>query len=82
MLLLFSCSAVSSSLLLLLTIDHQAPLSMGFSRKEYWSTLPFPSPGDVPNPGTEPGSPSLKADSLPSKIPGKPVLQAYLPTKI
>ena len=44
--------------------------------------LTFPSPGDLPNPGTEPGSPSLKADSLPSKIPGKPILQAYLATKI
>ena len=46
----------------------QAPLSMGFSRQEYWSGLPFPSPGDLPNPGTEPASlvsPALQADSLP-----------------
>ena len=46
-------------------------LSMGFSRKEYWSGLPFPSPGDPPDPGFEPRSPILQADSLPSKPPGK-----------
>ena len=45
---------------------------MGFSRQEYWSGLPFPSPGDLPDPGIEPGSPSLWADSLPSEPPGKP----------
>ena len=50
----------------------QAPLSMGFSRQEYWSGLPFPSPGDLPNPGIEPGPPALQADSLPSEAPGKP----------
>ena len=49
------------------TIAHQPPLSMGFSRQEYWSGLPFPSPGDLPNPGTEPGSPALQADALPSE---------------
>ena len=43
---------------------HQAPLSMGFSIQEYWSGLPFPSAGDLPDPGTEPGSPALQADSL------------------
>ena len=42
------------------TVAHQAPQSMEFSRQEYWSGLPFPSPGDLPNPGTEPGSPTLK----------------------
>ena len=41
-------------------VTHEAPLSMGFSRQEYWSGLPFPSPGDLPDPGTEPGSPALK----------------------
>ena len=41
------------------TVAHHAPLSMGFSRQEYWSGLPFPSPGDLPNPGTEPKSPAL-----------------------
>ena len=44
---------------------------MGFSRQEYWSGLPFPSPGDLPDPGTEPGSPALKADAFPSEPPGK-----------
>ena len=45
---------------------------MGFSRQEYWSGLLFPSPGDLPNPGIEPGSPTLWADALPSEPPGKP----------
>ena len=54
------------------TVAHQAPLSMGFSRQEYWSGLPFPSPGDLPDPGIEPWSPALQADSLPSELPGKP----------
>ena len=49
------------------TVAYQASLSMGFSRQEYWSGLPFPSPGDLPNPGIEPGSPKLQADSLPSE---------------
>ena len=49
----------------------QAPLFMEFSRQEYCSGLPFPSPGDLPNPGIEPGSPTLQADSLPSELPGK-----------
>ena len=51
---------------------YQAPLSMGFSRQEYWSGLPFPSPGDLPNPGLKPGSPALQADALTSEPPGKP----------
>ena len=45
-------------------------LSMGFSRQEYWSGLLFPSPGDLPDPGIEPGSPALQADSLPYELPG------------
>ena len=53
------------------TVACQAPLSMGFCRQEYWSGLPFPSPGDLPNLGIEPGSPALQADSLPSESPGK-----------
>ena len=48
-----------------LTVAHQSPLSMGFSRQEYWSGLPFPSPGDLCNPGIEPGYPAWQADSLP-----------------
>ena len=56
------------------TVAHQAPLSVKFSRQEYWSGLPFPSPGDPPNPGIE--SPALQADSLPTELPGKPILVA------
>ena len=52
---------------------HQAPLSVGFSRQEYWSELPFPSPGDLPNPGIEPGSPALQVNSLPTGPPGQPL---------
>ena len=51
-------------------IAWQAPLSMGSSRQEYWSGLPFPSPVDLPNPGVEPGSPALQEDSLPNEIWG------------
>ena len=58
-----SCSVVSDSATLW-TVAHQAPLSMEFSRQEYWSGLPFPSPGDLPNPGIEPMSPALQVDSL------------------
>ena len=50
------------------TVAHQAPLSMGFSRQEYWSGLPFPSPGDLPNPGIEPESSAVQADSLPTEL--------------
>ena len=50
----------------------QAPVSMGFSRQEYWSGLPFPSPGDLPDPEIERGSPASQADSLPSELLGKP----------
>ena len=50
------------------TVACQAPLSMGFSRKEYWSGLPFLSPGDLPDPGIELGSPALQADDLPTEL--------------
>ena len=50
------------------TVAHQAPLSMGFSRQEYWSRLPRPSPGDLPDSGIEPGSPALQADSLSTEL--------------
>ena len=53
------------------TVACQVPLSMGFSRQECWCGLPFPSPGDLPDSGIEPGSPALLADSLPSKPPAK-----------
>ena len=52
------------------TVAYQAPPSMGFSRQEYWSGVPLPSPGDLPDPGIEPGSPTLQADALPSEPPG------------
>ena len=54
-------------------VAHQAPLSMGFFREEYWSGLSFSSPGDLPDPGIELRSPALQADSLPSELPGKPL---------
>ena len=53
------------------TVARQAPLSMGFSRQEYWSGFPFPSPGDLPDPGIEPRSPALQANSLPTELQGK-----------
>ena len=55
------------------TVTHQAPLSVGFPMQEYWNGLPFPSPGDLSDPGIEPGSPTLQADSLPSEPLGKPL---------
>ena len=54
------------------TVAYQAPPSMGFSRQEYWSGLPFPSPGDLPEPGIKPRSPTLQAGALTSEPPGKP----------
>ena len=54
------------------TVARQTPLSMGFSRQEYWSGLPCPPPGDLPNPGIELRSPTLQVDSLPCELPSKP----------
>ena len=62
-----SCSVVSLTLCDPWTVAHQAPLGMEWSRQGYWSGLPFLSPGDLPNPGIEPRSPALQADSLPSE---------------
>ena len=56
------------------TVARQVPLSMGFSKQEHWSGLPFSSPGDLPDPGIKPGSPSLQADSLLTKLQGKVLL--------
>ena len=53
------------------TVAHQAPPFMGLSRQEYWSGLPVPSPGDLPDPGVEPGSPTLRADAATTEPPGK-----------
>ena len=75
--LLFSCSVKSDSQTSW-TVVSQAPLSMEFSRQGYWSGLPFPSPGDLPDPGIEPGSPALQADSLLSEPPGKPEIALAL----
>ena len=57
------------------TVAYQVPPSMGFSRQEWWSGLPFPSPGDLPGTGIEPGSPELQADALPSEPQGKPIFR-------
>jgi len=54
------------------TVAYQAPPSVGFSRQEYWSGLPFPAPGDLPDPGIKPQSPSFQADALTTGPPGKP----------
>ena len=62
-----ACESEEESVRLLVTlwtVAHQAPLSMEFSRQEYWSGLPFPSPEDFPDPGIEPGSPTLPKDSF------------------
>ena len=59
------------------TVARQAPLSMELSRQEYWSGSPFPFPGDLPDPGMEPGSSALQADSLLSELPGKLQCQLY-----
>ena len=61
------------------TVAHKVPLSMEFSRQEYWSRLPFLSPGDLPYPGIKPGSPALQTDSLPTEPLGKPI---YLITPV
>ena len=55
------------------SVAYQTPPSMGFSRQVYWSGLPFPSPGDLPDPGIEPRSPAFQADALNSDPPGKPI---------
>ena len=66
------------------TVAYQAPPTMGFSRQEYWSGVPFPSSGDLPNPGIEPRSPALQTDALPSESPvsqwTKPKYQQYIHT--
>ena len=59
------------------TVAYHAPPSMEFSRQEYWSGLPFPSPGDLPIPGIEPGSCTLQADALPAEPPGSPELLGF-----
>ena len=72
LLLLLSCFSSVRLLVTSWTAVHQAPPSLGFSRQEHWCGLPFPSPGDLPDPGIKPRSPALQADALTSEPPGKP----------
>ena len=74
----WSCSVMSDSFATPWTIAYQAPPSMGFSRQEYWSRLLFLSPGHLPNPGLEPESPTLQADTLSFEPPGKPLWYHFL----
>ena len=71
LLLLLSCFSCARLCVTLWSVAHQAPLSMGFSRQEYWS---IPSPGDLPNPGIEPSFPALQADASTSEPPEKPIV--------
>ena len=64
------------------TVAYQARQFMEFSRQGYWSGLPFPSPRDLPDPGIEPRSPALQADTLPSEPPGKSINQALIVLKL
>ena len=56
-----------------LKVARQVPLSMGFPKQEYWTALPFPSLGDLPDPGIKPGSPALQVDSAPTELSGSPI---------
>ena len=70
--LLFSCQVVSDSFVTPWTEAHQASLSMGFPRQEYWSGWPFPSPGDLPDQGIKPTCPALAGGFFMAESPGKP----------
>ena len=72
-LLSLSCSVISNSFVTPCILAHQAPLSMGFPKQVYWSGLPFPSPGDLPDPGIEPISPTWQANFLPLNHQGSPL---------
>ena len=63
------------------TVAYQAPPSMGFSRQEYWSGLPFPAPGDLPDPGMEPGSPAFQAVALIFQPPSEGEIKAFQTNK-
>ena len=73
LLLLFSCSVVCDSFVTLWTVAYQAPMSMGFPRQEYWSGLPFSSPGDLPDPGIHPMSLAVAGRFFTVEPPGKPI---------
>ena len=66
------CSVVSDYFVIPWTVARQAPLSLGFPRQEYWSGLPFPPSGDLPDPGIEPASPELAGGIFTTEPPGKP----------
>ena len=72
----------ADSFVTLWTVAHQTPLPMEFSKQAYWSELPFPSPGDLPDQGIEPWSPALQADSLPSEPPEKPHISIITSIKL
>ena len=69
-----SCPTLATSW----TVDCQVPSSMGFFRQEYWSGLPLPSPGDLPDPGIESGPPALQADSLPTELEGSSSISHWI----
>ena len=77
MLLLFSHEVTSNSFLTPWTVARQAPLSIGFPRQEYWSGLPFPSLGGLPDPGIEPASPALAVEFFMIELLGKPRGKVY-----
>ena len=74
------CAHAQSLFMTLWTVANQAPLSIGFSKQEYWSELPCPPPGDLPNPGTEPMSPALQVDSLLLSQWESPIYVLYIHT--
>ena len=78
--LLLSCSVMSSSFEIPWTVPCHVGLSMGFPRQEYWSGLPFPSPGHLPTPGIKPKSPTLHAVSLPLRHQGSPLINGTFVT--
>ena len=80
--MLLSCLVMSNSFVTPWTVAQQAPLSMGFPRQEYCNGLPFPSPGDLPDPGTEAVSPALAGIFFTAEPPGKPPVIRYLPLKL
>ena len=81
LILLFSCQTMSDCFVISWTVAHQVPLSMGFPRQEYWSDLPFSSPGALPAPGIEPKSPALAGGFFTTEPPGKPNKVIYLQGK-
>ena len=72
--IVFSCSVMSNSFVTIWIVARQAPLFVGFPRQRHWSGLPFPSPGDLPDPGIEPTSPALRVNSLPLSHWGSPII--------